>query len=361
VSTLYRIRIFAAIALLLPFSIRAQEKPDTADQALVVLVDMSVCCPDEAWPEAETRIKAELEALNLKVEVTEGIASGEADRRAELEVVARDRNAACALRIIRSPGAAEGQVELWITDRITRKTTFRSFRMEREAGPDPARIMALRTVEALQASLLEIRIKSDRSLPAHAEALVPAPIAALVDRVKMEEPRVFRPFGMGAGITGFGSPGGAGGLLGVTWAFEWSFSPSFSLEVDGLVSVTSQGIESHGSASSFDLAVFRLWGFWEILDRGILRPSLGLGLGPAVPWVQGLHAGDRPLYRDATAVSAVGITARIGLVLSDRVWLRLGLRTSLLLPEIHIDFADRSVADFGMPLVEGFVLLEPRF
>lgn len=336
-------------AFLLGVALVATLAPEArAGSARVVIVSLGGCCPDEAWVEAEKITRAEFAALDFEVQVVPGVATGEKDRREELFKLARQNEAAAALRIVRSTSPAMGGVELWVMDQVTGKLVFRNIEVEWRANGDAASIVALRVVELLRASLLEIQVPSQK--PAQIEK----PLLDLVENV----PRKARGFiGIGMGVATLGSPGGAGALGGVRMALSYDPIKHLGIELDGLVSFASRDIRQEGAASTFEVAAVRGWILWRILTRGVARPAIGLGGGVLVPWARGL---DEARKMDRTVTGYVGGTAQLGLALSRNVWMRVLCNVGFSLPKTRIFFAKQKVATFGMPLVEGALVLEVR-
>ncbi|MBU1241705.1 hypothetical protein KJ612_00735, partial [Myxococcota bacterium] len=133
----------------------------TEVREVAVIVGMEACCEPESWSAAERVLAREFRALGFTVLNIPGRATGERARRLELQDLTETRSAACAVRIVR-PAAGQGAVELWINDRVTRKMLFRQLEISPEVGDREAEIIALRIVEMLRASLLELRLP-DRS------------------------------------------------------------------------------------------------------------------------------------------------------------------------------------------------------
>jgi len=96
-----------------------------------------------------SRIEAELVALGFHVVHVDGAAN--TGTPAQLQAAARGANAAAALSLLPS---ADG-VEVWVVDRVTGKTLSRDV-VAADARAEPERVIAVRVVELLRASLLEL-------------------------------------------------------------------------------------------------------------------------------------------------------------------------------------------------------------
>lgn len=98
--------------------------------------------------ETATRLRAELGAAGFEVVRIPGPVEG--DPRAWMERAAQEAGAFAAATIVRSQAGATA--DLWIVDRVTRKTVVRTVEVGGAAAPS---VLAVRTVELLRASLLE--------------------------------------------------------------------------------------------------------------------------------------------------------------------------------------------------------------
>jgi hypothetical protein len=127
---------------------------------------------DRVLREADTRLRAEL--LDAGFEVVE-VDLPPGDPRSEVEDAAPDTPSFATIAMSRAANGAFADV--WISDRVTGKTVVR--RLQVGAGPDATTVLAIRALELLRASLLEIAAKSQPSEP---------PMAAPNDVVKWIAP-----------------------------------------------------------------------------------------------------------------------------------------------------------------------------
>ncbi|MCP4602015.1 MAG: hypothetical protein GY847_16110 [Proteobacteria bacterium] len=342
---------------------------------VVLLISMEKCCPDKAWPTAEKAMLAELATLNLTIDVADGRAVGDKEQRAELRAMANKKNAAYALRISQAPDETEGRVDLCINDKASEDTTFRYLMLMGKTDSEAAAVATLRAVEAIRADLLEQQLKSDNLGNETGDETGDEPSDETSDE-PTEEEELSEPtpetktepglknlsvFYVGLGAEALGAPGGAGALGAAHLKLGWSPLPILSAEVDTAVSVLSQKVEEDEANSSFDIALIRVWAMWEILDHGLLRPSLGPGGGVVISWATGIpsdHPGSRT---DRTVSTYLGATGRLGFAFAKRFWVRIGARVGFLMPEVTIAFLGEDAARFGRPMIEGFFNLEIRF
>jgi hypothetical protein len=339
--------------------VRAQEDRHTGRaRPIVVVVSMSECCEAESWPAAEENLRSELLLLDVGVEVASGRAVAEGERRLELERLAREHDAIAALRIIRPGRDTSGGVEIWIADRLTGKTTYRWVETGAGQGAEAATIVAVRAVEALRASMVELRIVGRGPAPVQ-----PPPEAeAIVDAVEIEgEPSTAAVFGVGGGGVVAGGPGGSGVRGGFRLTGLWTPVSVLAIELEGAILPLGAEIEQGGARTELDCAALRGWVLWQILNRGVVRPAIGLGGGVWFGWVRGLEGAGRRTRSDHTAVGYAGATGRLLLAFSSHLGIAGGVQVGLLSPELRVLHGEEVAARLGRPVLEGFLVLDTRF
>src|SRR5688500_929780 len=144
-----------------------------AELGVVVLDHSKPAAPAQAWPEAEQRTRAELEAVGLSVldietpRTTSGVH--------ELANAARKHSAVAAVRLIRY--AKPPGVDIWVVDEVTGKTSLRHVAIGHLPASEAVAVVAFAVVELLNASLLELRAAHPRR-----GSLAPSPaVFRLVD------------------------------------------------------------------------------------------------------------------------------------------------------------------------------------
>jgi hypothetical protein len=157
-------RLALCAALLLAASVSAAETPP----ARVALVRPAH--PDAATQEAATRVQAELLAAGFVVVLVDA-APGD-DARAQIATDAEPARPVAAVAIVHADHRVAADV--WIADRASRETTVRRVDVGATAESSRPAALAIRAVELLRASLLEIEVA--RARPA-APQVSPAPAA----------------------------------------------------------------------------------------------------------------------------------------------------------------------------------------
>jgi hypothetical protein len=126
---------------------------------------------DLAVREATTRLQAELIAAGFVVDMEETPAT---DPRDELE--AGGSQSFASIAILRS--GSQAVTDVWVVDRISGKTLIRRVEAGAEPGPTAARTLAIRAVELLRASLLEVSARPHEEVEARPERnTVPTDVA----------------------------------------------------------------------------------------------------------------------------------------------------------------------------------------
>ncbi|MCP4678416.1 MAG: hypothetical protein GY854_23460 [Deltaproteobacteria bacterium] len=332
-------------------SVYAEGNPDEA--GVIVVVGLAECCPEEAWPEAEEAIRAELELLDIPVRIVAGVETDDAARRAELEELAIIENAAATIRIVRpalSSTESNADIELWISDRVVGKTTYRKLKIKDLSASDAVTVVAVRTVEALRASLLELRMTKKSAV----EVKPSESIEKLATDTEVVGAEPERNITIGAGAGTLFSPGEDGTLGGFFVSVGWHPVPFGGLMIDVIYAPFSEEIKDKIGASTWDLLMFRGFARWHILQKRVLTPYLGVGGGGAVVFADG----------EESIVERIGyLGARAGLDLNLGKRFRIGAAFDLgaFLPKVELEHSKKNlVATLGRPLIAIWLGLEVR-
>jgi hypothetical protein len=210
-------RLCAAMLLLtLPLALERSGLAD-GERSTVALVRSS--SSDRVLREASTRLRAEL--LDAGFAVIE-VDRAPGDPRSAVEDAAPGSASFATVSMIRAGN--EAFADIWISDHVTGKTVVR--RLEVGASPDATAVLAIRALELLRASLLEVAAKTPPSEP---------PTSAPKDVVKWIEPSLpaAPPMGLLAGsalsVGAFALHGlsGIGLAVGPTLSFSHGVGPWF--------------------------------------------------------------------------------------------------------------------------------------
>jgi hypothetical protein len=159
--------VLLAIAVATTFE--ASGRADDARSSVALVRSSS---SDRVLREAHTRLRAEL--LDAGFDVIE-VDHAPGDPRAEVEDATPGASSFATVAMSRAANGAFADV--WISDHVTGKTVVR--RLEVGAGPNATAVLAIRALELLRASLLEVAAKGATSQP---------PMSAPNDIMKWIEP-----------------------------------------------------------------------------------------------------------------------------------------------------------------------------
>jgi hypothetical protein len=338
---------------LVPGQARVHAAPAAAASRVVLLRSGSA----DALPrQAQTLLAAELRATGFEVVSRERSAGG--DLRADIE------EAAAALRpiaVLAIATVAAGTAELWLSDRVTGKLVIRRIELG-EAGGDDAAALALRSVELLRGSLLEITVEAPPTPRAPPPADVARFVAAAAPGHRTSS------FLQGIGI----SLGGAvmAATSGVTWA------PALRLGYGGRrlgLRLTAIGPGSGRDAPVRDGE--RLLGTAHlhrelVLAEALLafrpdtrlQPFLSLGAGLHRLRVSGTPA--VPLFsaRDGTQLAlALDAGAGVALRLGNRIALLLEAHLLATTPSTRVSVVDQPATSVGPLTALGSLSLSTSF
>jgi len=227
--------------------------------------------PVATTAEALVRIHGELVSAGFDVQITETTAG--ADPRASLEQTANGSNIDAVVAILGD--GTPGSVEVWVIDRVTGKSVVR--RVPNQAGAErAAEILAIRAIELLRASLLEVAMAGDSEAPVVSK---PPPLEVTRFVKQALESRREAHWAIEVGGSGVASFDGVGP------AVLPMIRVAHTLGRYGLVRITAAGMgtRSRVQAPSGTAEVAQQFGLVEAAFRlrrdRIWRPFFSLGLG----------------------------------------------------------------------------------
>jgi hypothetical protein len=296
------------------------------------------------------RIAAELSALGFRVISVADDA--EQPSRMHLEEVARSSGAVAAVRVAPS---SKG-IEVWLVDRVTGKTVLREVLARDAATAGTDAVVAVRTVELLRASLLEI----DLPHPSRGDVL---PSAALRRAARLPPPAgadVRAHSGQASDSVWFGaasgssiSPGGLGASPAFVLGAYWQPAGRLSAGIVSFLPVVPARLTSVEGTSDVYTTLLGAGVRVDLMDRGgTWVPDVGTGISMLMFHMDG--TGKPPAYQGrsdmvvtAAPYAELGLSCRLLRDLS----LRSEMRAAIAMPEPVIRFAGRDVARMGRPLV----------
>jgi hypothetical protein len=280
------------------------------------------------------RLRAELVGLGLEVHTVAKQESEQLPR--DLIASARNVGAVAAFRIM----VVADHADVWIADRITGKVVLREL-LPRGAKID-GRVVALRAVELLRASLLEL----DAGKPPPAE--VPRPTLTGTSGLLPDRER----FAFGAESALLWSPGGCSPGVGVAAQLAWR--PTWigvrlsggSVLAPATIKVPDVG---EGEVVTRWLALDAVW--QPRRTRIAWRPRIGLGMAMLALSLRGVAEPPRATHQRTVYTLSPVVTIDLGLALHPHVRLSAGLAYLRPLHSVDILVAGASVGSYGRDIV----------
>jgi hypothetical protein len=313
------------LALLVLAASAATRAIAAAETGRVLVVEL-VPGAAHAWPEADRHLRAELAQSELEVVALPLPEEAELGLIATVEREAREREAVAALMVYRD--AASGAVRIWVIDRVTGKLVARTLE---GGGLDPGEV-ALRAVELLHASLIEIRLGRPRGAPA-----APEVVERIVERA-LATPRRWSAevdLAVGAAIASDTTPALA---VHVRARARAAFGLTLELAADTTATSMSRAFD----AGRAEVSLAGLVGRVGVRSRGTLQVGGSLGAGVLFAWGEGeADAGWRG-RDDRAHVAILDLTLEGRAAVTERLALALGLTARFSLPALSI--LDRTFA-----------------
>lgn len=301
-----------------------------------------------------SQIEAELSSLGFLVQTREAGSSVETPR--QLQAAAREAGAEAAVSV--QPSALG--VEVWLVDRVTGKTLSREV-VQTQPGLERERLIAVRVVELLRASLLELQLPSGTAGEVQASAELQAFAAlpsASVARETVQHPPAPAPT-PSYGVLRFSAGWGLSSSVAATrvtpladlGAF-WQPTRRLAVGLTALVPVASA--DASAAEGSVRIATWQVQAgprIYPLSAAGPIRPFIDVGL--ALLWFE-LDAAraESPLIaaseRLVTAGGHVGLGCNWQLSSHFSLYSTLGASVAAAKPVVQ--FAGRDVLTLARPL-----------
>jgi hypothetical protein len=298
------------------------------------------------------RLQAELRTLHFEVPEIE--IAPDPPSRAQLEDAARRSEAVAAVRIVPSRVG----VEVWIVDRITGKTVLREMVTTVGGAASRDATIALRVVELLRASLMELDAARPPpgdmdAPPLIRELMAPPPVTPPAPAQTATLPPPAAPaFSIELGPAALLSPGGFGPSGAVSAAIYYHPAEPFGASLIAVIPVFPASVS--GPEGSTTARVGLLGGGL----RGTWAPAgsawtATLGGGISALW---LHLDGQPIpgFSGSSAnlfSAAPYLRAGLGLTVAPRLRLRADALLGASLPPTLVKFGARLAAVWGVPFV----------
>jgi hypothetical protein len=268
-----------------------------------------------------------------------------------LEALGRPLSAIAVVRVL--PLRAGG-AEVWVVDRVTGKTVIRRVPGRLDAGR-PDGLVALRAVELLRGSLLEIRLPSAPRGEVAPPPAVEAVVAADLATPPPTTPRLALAVYPGLAV----SPGGLPALFGSQAQLALSSASGWGGELSAFVPHVPARVSGPEGQARVDLFMAGAGGRWA--TRPGRRMGAHFGVGFTGLWLRMNGQSNAALYEGRQdVVAAVAPYARAAASVALTSWLRAGVQVmaGATVPWPAVSFADRRVASWGLPFGVAGVGLE---
>lgn len=295
---------------------------------------------DRQRMEIETRLRAELAIAGFESTILDESVSSD---RESLERAARSSGSFAAIAVVRRAGL---DADLWVADRVTGKTAFRRVRFEAES-PDAAAIFAIRAVELLRASLLELT----ELHPSRGELPPTEKMRDWVAPSRAEAP-TSATYEVHAGAAAVASPGGIPAGAALALGLSWKPLPWWAGCIEGWGPVIGH-LEHPEGAATVDQEAVMVFARLEPVRSPALEPFGRVGIGAYHLGAEG-HANAPYSGRYGQVWSAAG---GVGLGLRSSRLRPLSIMASLdalfMTPRPGVKFADETIAVGGRPTLVG--------
>ncbi len=318
----------------------------------VLVLSRDKCCKDTAWMRGEEALLEEFETLDVRLQTLElpGEITGDIEQ-ALLEYAGRYETDV-VLMITGAP-PKDFRADILIKAK-NGKISFRRMRFEGEKKEQPLATLTLRVTEAVRAELIPVQPPPSPKLVTEKKAVLEKP--PLQEEPEPERARLS--LGIGAGVAW--SPGGVGPSLALTGSAWVRLFSSLHLEADGSWGFLTRDLETDDGAASFATLLFRGSLFWEFQLWRSVHPALGLGAGAVVVSTGGKSGGAGSTQEDRDTVTYLGIASRTRFEIIGPLGALLAFKAGMLLPRVDVYFGSERVASYGLPLLEGSILLDWR-
>jgi hypothetical protein len=336
----------AGILALLGLAVLLATRQLYAESAHVVLVHWHA--QGTVVNEAITRIHGELVADGFEVSVVEAPTGASP----ALVLSRADAKTSTAVTLGLFLQADARAAELWVVDRLTKKTVVRRVELTEPLGVSAPEVLARRSVELLRASLLEILVDS-QGRPAQPSG--PREEASRWVAASLEPPR--SRWGGEAGVqvlAGFGGVGGAVMPIG-------RLRVVLAEQLVARLSLSGFGTRPRVEAAAGSATVSQELGLLELIGTLTpvpwLRPSLSLGGGAYHVAVDGTASSPYAGRRGDRFVFAADAGVGLALWLTSSLALSIDGHGMLITPYPVIRFLDVEAARIGNPLVSAALTL----
>jgi hypothetical protein len=297
--------------------------------------------------ETLVRLRGELISAGFATEIVDGAppaGGGAADSRAGLEQLAGRRGADAVVAIIGD--LAPDSVEVWVIDKVTGKSVVRGVPFE-AAAPGASKTLAIRAIELLRSSFLEIDLAARDRQSATGAAPPPPAVVHFVEAERLA--RHPERFGVEVGGAAVMSLDGVGPALLPLVRLDWSPDPRFIAQATVAGLGTRPTVESQAGSAQVAQTYALLGGSLRFRAGARVRPFASLSAGALRTSVEG--RADTPNLGHAVSQWSFLADAGAGSVLRfpDRFTLSVAIHAQIAEPYVAVRFVGTEVATSGRP------------
>jgi hypothetical protein len=307
---------------------------------------------DTRNPEIHARLRGELAAAGFDV-VLRPVPPG-AELRAAADSVAGELHPAAVIYVIEPPvvGDEVPPIQVWISDRLLRRTFVLSFRSDPEAPGDEAAKVAVQAVEILKADLAELSVTREKRVePAPAPPPRPRPPAPVVRALTPARLELHAGVGLLQGFSGVGSTWTPFLRAGASLPERWLGGAPLTLSLLGSFAAFGGNVrldapegEAHVRQKLAELMFVA-----RLAPREVVQPFFSLSGGAYAADVRGAGSALVRARQTWSGTSGAGVGAWFEA--SQSFAFVLSAEVSLAWARTIVRIAERPVATAGAPLV----------
>jgi hypothetical protein len=300
-----------------------------------------------------TRLRAELDGAGFDVVEVE---SAPGDPRAGVEDAAGRSDSFATIAINRAGTGA--LADAWISDHVTGKTVVR--RLQVGGNPNSATVLAIRVMELLRASLLEVAAPPRGSEAARAPADVLGWVEPTLPKKEAVPREVFEGPALGAGVVGLHGLGDIGLALGPTVRISHGIDRHFFGRMALAGPLVGPSVDAPGGSATVRQQYLSLEMGWATLARPI-GAFAWIGAGAFLLQTTGVAV--PPYHSTSDSVLSFLATAGIGGVarLGQRVAVTSELAVMGLIPKPVVVIAGHPAGTAGAPSLAASLALLVSF
>jgi hypothetical protein len=304
--------------------------------------------------ETMVRLKGELTSAGFETQIVNAppvASTADGGSRAALEQMASRHAADAVLAIVGAPSSSDApdSVEVWVIDNVTGKSVVRRIPFE-PASPNASKTLAIRAIELLRSSFLEIDLAAHAGQDATG-ARPAAPAAAVITLVNMGKPAHHRAqrFGVEVGGALLMSVGGVNPAVLPLVRFDWSLRSWFLIHA-GLAGLGTRPTVTRPAGSAEVAQAYGLLGGSARLRAGEgWRLFATLAAGALHTSIEGRANSPNQGHSVAQWSALVDLGLDVALHLPDPLFLSLGAHAQLGEPYVGVRFVDAIVATSARP------------